>query len=1295
MIQPEKKLPFAIRKALRAASASFNRRLWWRAATEFAVGFAVIAGIVLASRFIPQATPYTLEVLAGAGVGLLLLLIIALVRVWRGHVPIHEIALYIDAHHPELQNRLISAYELSQQDNVNASQWMIDELQRETVDVIKSVSPASEFPASRLRQISAMGLMAVGVVLAGATGWQLFNTPIAVEDAVDEPEVAMAPAPFTVEPGDTRVRAGSSQVILVKQVEENAAVALRWRAENGLWQTASMPPSSAESVHFYQIDGIIDPLEYEVQVGQRRSDRFNIAVWTPPQVEGVNLTYNYPDYLGLEDKHVPSAGDISAVEGTEVTVEVEVNKPLAEAELVLKSGDRITLEKSSDLAWSGKLTVEEDGRYEIALADIEGDANDFSPNYRIQAIPDEAPEIKIDFPHGDSEATMLEEIPFSFNVSDDFGLRDFGLQYELVGEEPVRVELVETESGALQASADTMLMLEDIALNVGDFITWTIYAEDGKPDRGEFELLGDPFFLEIRPYDMRFSEAVSNQGGMGMQGQQAAADQKQVIIATYNLLRYAHEMDEDEFAQDKAVILEGQEQLLAEASQAVSGEEGQKLLEAMGESVRRLSGATLDNYGSELKSAIKEQNVAYRQILKMKPRESQIMQQEQQGGGGGGQNSPDISSLETKKRKNFYEESTTVEQQQEAAAEAQNKLRELAKRQAHINEQLAKLLTELQTATPEEQEEIRRQLQRLLEEQQRNMEQLDQLAGEVASGPMDREQAQQAQEDLDRARRQMERAERNMQQEDLQRARASGNKASGILDELEDQLGQLSGEAAAQRLAELQDQLRDLEQKSEELTERARDLQEKSESPSLDEVQETEKDAKAINEDRAELAQEFIDLLGEANETAIRSQASQEVMSEKLTDWIRDTERKGVVEDINEGAPWLEYGMYEPAIQNSEGIEKKLGEAADELGQVAEYLREDDLDGMQKALEELEQLIAEAEAKGREAQDGEQGQAGARPGEEGDERTQMAQAEQGPGQGFRPGEENPEGHQGAGQEPGDRQRPGEASPDGEMKGQQPGESDQQGNQPGQEPSKQEGQGEQQGEQQGEGQQPGSEGDPSEQQGNQPGQQPGQQEQEGQQGQQGQQPGQQQGQQGQQGQQPGEQQGQGQGQGGSQQQQQQTARGPQTLDGPPNNPGSVNSGGGRSGAHRGWTPWSEEALKEFLEQDYRDWIDRLRNAEAMLPDDSPFREDISRMIQDIDEMRRRYKRDWLRPQFDLFVEKAGKPLVETASELALVIEKILSEQEYAILDEGEVPAEYSDAVAEYFRNLAENGDSPAP
>jgi hypothetical protein len=94
-----------------------------------------------------------------------------------------------------------------------------------------------------------------------------------------------------------------------------------------------------------------------------------------------------------------------------------------------------------------------------------------------------------------------------------------------------------------------------------------VWTEDQKPDRDPYETLGDPFFLEVRPFQRSFEEAVSNAGAN--QGQQGGAGeseetqgQKEVLIATWNLRRRAKEMAESEYGEKRNAVVEAQTKLL-------------------------------------------------------------------------------------------------------------------------------------------------------------------------------------------------------------------------------------------------------------------------------------------------------------------------------------------------------------------------------------------------------------------------------------------------------------------------------------------------------------------------------------------------------------------------------------------------------------------------------------------------------------------------------------------------------------------------------------------------------------
>ena len=113
------------------------------------------------------------------------------------------------------------------------------------------------------------------------------------------------------------------------------------------------------------------------------------------------------------------------------------------------------------------------------------------------------------------------------------------------------------------------------------------------------------------------------------------------------------------------------------------------------------------------------------------------------------------------------------------------------------------------------------------------------------------------------------------------------------------------------------------------------------------------------------------------------------------------------------------------------------------------------------------------------------------------------------------------------------------------------------------------------------------------------------------------------------------------------------------------------------------------MDDFIRYDYRDWLEQLRNAESLLPQDSDYRADIARAREQIENMRLRYRDDRnLIPKFDLFLDVVQKPLAETADQLQRDIQKLLDEQEFIMADEGEIPERFKAWVADYFTGLAE-------
>lgn len=934
-------LPLKLEHAIRDVAGQFARRQRLRGRLIFGVVFLALligacAAVVFVER-VPAIVPVLAFLIAVAGAAHRWLVI-------RQEVDREQIALFLDAHHPELEDLIVSSVSLHQ--SVPASEWMTEQVfEQVRASAAIEAPPVIEgrvLKRTRYAVISVWGLGACASIAAvwladvGDIARRLFSVPA-------------VPVPYVVAPGDVRVRRGTHQTVWVTTELASASKAIQWRTAGGTWQTAPLVPGETGDVFAHRLRDLFADTEYQVQVGKYRSEVYRLSVWTPPEVVSISLSYRYPDYLEMADREVLFGGDIAAPEGSEVVVSVAVNKALEKASLVLGDGEEIALQNAGDAVWEGALSIAKNDAYEVALRDAEGEQNERVRAYKIAAKPDRAPRIRVRFPKGDDEATPIEEVAFGFSVKDDYGIADYGLQYEVAGRTPVRISLKKAAERIESAEGEHPIPLEDLQLAAGDFVMWMVWAEDGKPGRSAVETAGDPYFLEIRPFERRYRRAISNEGEQRTRGQRGGArDQKQVIIAIWNLRKRASGMDEAEFDEQKRAIAEAQRGVQAGTRGATDA------LTAEFEGVlTALADAAFADPEAALARALGHAQRAYRHILQMRPNEAEIAQRQgRQRGAGRDAQQRALDGLELARRRDFREEASTLQQQLAETAEAKNKIGELTRRQEAINEDVAQLISEMENLERESREEAKRRLEQLRESQRQAMDALDAVAGEIASGDMDAQQAREARERLEGARRQMGRSAQNLAREQLQRARAAGNRALDALRDVREQLGNLSRDAAAERVEMLQRAMDSLRAEQRGLVARAQRAQRDRRS-----LADSEREMNEMIEEKQKVVDQFREMMADASALAEKSAASQGLMSQKLNDWLRETSREGIFEEMREGERFVWLGAWDASEKRERAVADKLDRAADKLDAVAQFLVRDDLEALARAKERLEDVM--------------------------------------------------------------------------------------------------------------------------------------------------------------------------------------------------------------------------------------------------------------------------------------------------------------------------------------------------
>jgi len=105
----------------------------------------------------------------------------------------------------------------------------------------------------------------------------------------------------------------------------------------------TLAKSLADPVFGGRIPAVDAPLEYRVELGDRTSETYRVAVFEYPKLLRADARLVYPAYTGLEERLIQDVRTISVVEGTQATIVCHLNKRVASAALAEKEGETISL----------------------------------------------------------------------------------------------------------------------------------------------------------------------------------------------------------------------------------------------------------------------------------------------------------------------------------------------------------------------------------------------------------------------------------------------------------------------------------------------------------------------------------------------------------------------------------------------------------------------------------------------------------------------------------------------------------------------------------------------------------------------------------------------------------------------------------------------------------------------------------------------------------------------------------------------------------------------------------------
>lgn len=331
-----------------------------------------------------------------------------------------RVAVRLEKKFPELNNRLINAIQLG--DKYQSS--LVSDLIREALNTSFRLdfSLITGFSPLKKRVLTLMPLILLAALYLLVFPEGFLNATARVLN----PLSSVSPLYRTsleVKPGNTVMAKGDS-IKITAEVSGSIVpgALLELKTPEGILKL----DMNFEGRYFVFVrDNVKDPFQYRVRAGDAQSLWYQVLVKDKPAIDRFHIQYRYPEYTGLEPRTVETpAGEIRAVAGTEVSIQIFVAKFLKASEMILSDGMKIPflIAPENPHNASVSLVLKETKNYSVHVTDSEGYTNDPSPLYPIIADPDQPPRIAILSP--EKEATLPQDgkLPILYKATDDFGI---------------------------------------------------------------------------------------------------------------------------------------------------------------------------------------------------------------------------------------------------------------------------------------------------------------------------------------------------------------------------------------------------------------------------------------------------------------------------------------------------------------------------------------------------------------------------------------------------------------------------------------------------------------------------------------------------------------------------------------------------------------------------------------------------------------------------------------------------------------------------------------------------------
>ena len=238
----------------------------------------------------------------------------------------------------------------------------------------------------------------------------------------------------------------------------------------------------ADPVFGASLNEVSEEGRYHIEYDGRKTADFKVAVFDYPSLLRADALLHFPEYTGLTNTTIPDTRRISAIEGTQLTYTLQLNKPVTRAVLVSTNHSFNLALQDNSVALLDDFFLTNSARYSLALEDADGRTNKFPADIVIQVLTNRPPDLKLVFPSGDQRVSRLEELQLRAEARGEFGLLKYGIGFGLAGKDPRIVELGQSAPRNEKRQFNYLIPFETLPLEPDQVLSYFAWADDFGPD---------------------------------------------------------------------------------------------------------------------------------------------------------------------------------------------------------------------------------------------------------------------------------------------------------------------------------------------------------------------------------------------------------------------------------------------------------------------------------------------------------------------------------------------------------------------------------------------------------------------------------------------------------------------------------------------------------------------------------------------------------------------------------------------------------------------------------------------